>query len=122
MKRIYFTDLSDVELKLTPLERLVYLLFLEHTDGLHLSEVSDHREWIEDTYRQIGNSRTVAEFRNSIDQLLDPTENSMNEKLSKIRRKIVSLVGEDLAEHYVIDGMKNEKKRILLDRGFVKRE
>jgi hypothetical protein len=122
MKRIYFTDLSDVELKLTPLERLVYLLFLEHTDGLHLSEVSDHREWIEDVYRQIGNSRTVAEFRNSIDQLLDPTENSMNEKMSKIRRKIVSLVGEDLAEHYVIDGLKNEKKKILLDRGLVKWE
>ena len=41
---------------------------------------------------------------------------------AELQRGEVGQVGEDLAEHYVIDGMKNEKKRILLDRGLVMRE
>jgi hypothetical protein len=122
MKKIYFTDLGDTELKLTPLERTVYLLFLRHSEGLRLSEISNHREWIENTYREIGNSRTVAEFRNSIEQLIDPTENSLSEKISRIKSKIISLAGEDLASHYIIEGARDEKKSIRLDRGLVKTE
>lgn len=120
MKRIYFTDLGDTELKLTPLERTVYLLFLEHPEGLRLSEICNYKEWIENTYREIGNSRTVAEFRNSIEQLIDPTENSLSEKISRIKSKIISLAGEDLAPHYIIEGARDEKKFIRLDRELLK--
>jgi hypothetical protein len=120
MRRIFLTDFGDAELKLTPLERTIYLLFLQHPGGIRLSELIDYRPWIEGTYQVIGNARTVAEFRNSVDQLVDPTENSLNEKLSRIRRKIVSLVGEDLAGHYVIDGPKNEKKLIALPASMIR--
>ncbi len=45
-KRIFFSDLGNAELKLNPLESIVYHLFLEHPEGLRFSEVSDHKEWL----------------------------------------------------------------------------
>lgn len=118
-RKIYFTGLGDAELKLTPLEKIVYLLFLLHTDGLHINEVYNHTEWIEKEYAVLGNSRTLPEFKNSIHQLTDPTENSLSEKISRIRNKIQKLIGDDLARHYIIEGPRGLPKRILLDRGLV---
>ena len=60
MHKIYFTDLANAELKLTPLEKTVYLLFLKEKDGLKLNELCDHRDWIKDTYIRIGNANNLA--------------------------------------------------------------
>ena len=90
-----------------------------HPEGLHIHEVYNHTEWIEKEYTALGTSRTLPEFKNSIQQLTDPTENSLSEKISRIRKKIQRLIGEDLAVHYIIEGPRAEPKRILLDRGLV---
>ena len=119
MHKIYFTDLANAELKLTPLEKTVYLLFLKEKDGLKLNELCDHRDWIKDTYIRIGNANNLAERENSINQLVDTTEPSASEKISKIKRKITQITGEELARHYIIEGENNEKKSIALDRSLV---
>ena len=118
-RKIYFTDLADAELKLTPLERTLYLLFLKEENGLLLNELCDHRDWIKDTYKLVGNPKTIAEMENSINQLIDPTENSANEKISKIRKKLEDLLGEDMAKQYVIEGPKGKKRKIVIDRSLV---
>jgi hypothetical protein len=115
-KKIFFTDMANAELKLGPLEKAVYLLFLEHPEGLHFTEVSDHKERLTDLYKETGYVRTVAELQNSISQLVDPTENSLSEKISRIKRKLTSLLGAELAGYYIIDGERDGKKKILLDR------
>lgn len=118
-KRIFFVDLDNIELKLTPLEKTLFLLFLKHEDGLSLKSLHEHRNEIKEIYMQVGNPKTVPEFNNRIDQLIDPTENSVSEKLSKIRSKVIALVGEELAPYYCIDGQRAERKTIRLDRGLV---
>ncbi|TAH43990.1 MAG: hypothetical protein EYC69_01265 [Bacteroidetes bacterium] len=115
-KKIFFSDLAGTELKLGPLEKIVYLLFLEHPEGLHFTELSDHKERLTQLYKETGFARTVPELHNSISQLIDPTENSLSEKISRIKRKIVSVLGPDLAGYYIIDGERDGKKKILLDR------
>jgi len=119
MRKIYFTGLGDAELKLTPLEKIVYLLFLLHPDGLHINEVYNHTDWIEKEYGILGNFRTVPELKNSVRQLTDPTENSLSEKISRIRKKIQRLIGDDLAVQYIIEGPRAEPKKILLNRSLV---
>lgn len=115
-KKIFFSDLRETELKLGPLEKIVYLLFLEHPEGLHFTEISDHKDRLTELYKETGFARTLPELQNSISQLIDPTENSLSEKISRIKRKIVSLLGPELAEYYIIDGERDAKKKILLDR------
>ena len=118
-KKIFFTDLDNAELKLTPLEKTLYLLFLKHKNGIKLKDLYLYQKEIAELYREVGNAKTTAEFNNSIHQLTNPTENSVNEKLSKIARKISILVGSELSPNYTIDGPRSDKKRILLDRSLV---
>lgn len=118
-RNIYFIDLGNAELKLSPLEKTVYLLFLENPEGLHLNEIYIHQKRMESLYSQLGNARSLPELKNSIGQLADPTENSVSEKISRIRNKIVRLIGEDLAPHYIIEGPRAERKKIALDRNLV---
>lgn len=117
--QIFFPDLSHAELRLTPLEKTLYLFYLKHPEGVPLTHLSNHREEIEGLYKQVKPSYTVAEFRNSIDQLLDPVENSASEKLSKIKKKIIELTSEEMSACYLIGGQRGEAKRILLDRSLV---
>ena len=84
-----------------------------------MNELCDHRKWIKDTYTRIGNPTTVAARENSINQLVDTTEPSASEKISKIKRKITQITGEELARHYIIEGENNEKKSIALNRSLV---
>lgn len=118
-RKIIFTDLADAELKLTPLERVLFLLFLKEEQGLLLNELCDHRDWIRDTYKIVGNPKTIVEMGKSIQQLVDPTENSASEKISKIRKKLEDLLGEDIAKQYIIEGPNRGKKKIALDRSLV---
>ena len=118
-KRIFFVDLDNIELKLTPLEKTLFLLFLNHKDGLSLKNLHQQKDEIKEIYKQVGNPKTIPEFNNSIDQLINPTENSVNEKLSKIRSKVIALVGDKLAPYYYIDGPRSENKLIRLERSLV---
>lgn len=118
-KKIFFVDLGNVELKLTPLEKTVYFLFLEHAEGLHLHEIYKYRSWMETLYGVLGNARSLPELKNSINQIADPTENSVSEKISRIRSKVIRLIGEELATHYIIEGPRAEKKKISLERNLV---
>lgn len=118
-KKIFFKDLADIELKLTPLEKTIYLLFLKEENGLLLNELHEHANWIRETYKAVGNPRTVVEMNNSINQLTDSTENSTSEKLSKIKTKIIDAVGKELAPHYIIEGPRGGRKKITLDRNLV---
>ena len=46
-------------------------------------------------------------------------KSSLSSTLSKIRRKLITHLGEELAEHYLIDGPNGEAKKIPLDRQLV---
>ena len=55
----------------------------------------------------------------SIDDLVDSTGNSINEKCSRIRAAFVSRFSDDLAKNYYITGSSGQAKYIPLDRGLV---
>ena len=50
---------------------------------------------------------------------MDPTNNSIHEKLSRIRQAFIARFEEDLAENYFIIGARGEAKRIKLPREMV---
>jgi hypothetical protein len=56
----------------------------------------------------------LEEIEKSLDILLDPTNNNINEVLSKIKSTFVKVLGQRLAEHYVISGNRGERYKIKL--------
>ncbi|MDO4957765.1 MAG: hypothetical protein Q4E68_00730, partial [Prevotellaceae bacterium] len=68
------------------------------------------------------NYRTTAAMQKSINDVTDPTNNSINEKCARIRRAFVSALGEVKAGEFYIAGPRGEEKRIALDRAIVNYE
>ena len=119
MNRIFLTDLGNLEVRLNPKERTVYLFYLNHPEGVHLTELQEHREEIHGYYSRITNQYEQEEIDDAMDRLLDPLDNNINEVLSRIKRKLKDLVGDDLLDYYLIAGAHGAEKRISLDREYV---
>jgi hypothetical protein len=117
--RFFLTGMHDMEVRLTPLEKVVYLFFLSRPEGVCLPEMPDYRRELYSLYRSLSreDNRDVALQR--IDLLVAPLSNSLNEKIARIKQKFVKALGPELARHYYIQGPKAGKKRIALDRGLV---
>jgi hypothetical protein len=64
------------------LPKALYFVFLNHPEGFPLKHLIDYREELLSWYRKLSNRTSLDK---SIDDLIDPTKNSANEKISRIR-------------------------------------
>ena len=108
--------ITEQEIRISPLDKAVYLLFLRHEDGIRFTYLSDYHDELLEIYRSLMNYRTSAAMRRSVDDLTDPLNNSINEKCARIRRAFVTALGEYKAGAFCIAGPRGEVKRIALDR------
>ncbi|MFM7770157.1 MAG: hypothetical protein ACKO8Q_06320, partial [Bacteroidota bacterium] len=118
-KKIFFIDLPNCELRLTPLEKTVFLFFLRHEEGVAFTQMEEHKNELMEIYMDLNPNVEHPKALRSIEQLIDLSDNSLNEKLSKIRKKIENAVGFELSEYYVIAGNRTDKRSIGLDRNLV---
>ena len=141
--RILLPDYNDMEIKMEPINKAVYLLFLRHEEGIRLKDMPDYKDELEELYSKIyipkfispttpvlesyeledeipGRTRSVEERRHAtVEHICDPTRNSINEKISRIREAFIAKFDEDLAENYFITGNRGEAKTIKLPRDMV---
>lgn len=110
---------SYQEIKMSPLDKAVYILFLKHPEGINFSYLPDYRGELMEIYKKLMNYRTTAAMLRSVEDVTDPTKNSINEKCARIRRAFVEAFGSYKAEPYCISGLRGEAKRITLDRQYV---
>jgi hypothetical protein len=117
--RIFLTDLGNLELRFNPKERAIYLFFLNHPEGVHLTALRDFRAEILGYYRRFSAQDESLEIERALDRLLNPLDNDIHVVLSRIKRKLKEAVGAALLPSYVIDGPHGGEKRILINRDFV---
>jgi len=120
---IIIEDLDNYMIKLTPLEKTVYHFFLAHPKGVLAYEISDYENEFKEIYNQYSTISDFQKHNKYIGDLLSPMTNSMQEKLSKIRKKFKDVLGHHNYEDYVvkkdeIDG----KYKVSLDRELIKTE
>ena len=117
--KIILPDYNDMEIKMEPLPKAIYILFLRHPNGIRFKDLTDYRDELADIYINVTNRQDLASIYKSIENVLDPTKNSINEKCSRIREAFISRFDERLASHYYITGIAGKKKGVLLDRELV---
>ena len=109
-----------IEVKMTPLPMAVFLLFLNHPEGIYFKALPDYREELMEIYKKIkGRFFNYETAKQSIDDVTNPLSNSINEKCSRIREAFVSQFDDHLARFYYIDGQRGEPKKIALPRNLV---
>lgn len=107
------------EVHMEPLVKAVYLLFLNHLEGIMFKYLPDYREELSQIYVKLKpmglNDRAI----HSIEDVTNPLLNSINEKCARIRGAFVGQFDDYIARHYYIDGLRGEAKKIDLPRNLV---
>jgi hypothetical protein len=115
LKHLYIPELGMLKINLTPLERSVYLLFLNHPEGIKLSEISKHRTELSALVHQLSRSEDKQVIESGINSLCQSNSNSLSEKLARIKSKFEKHLGNDLAVQYIISGPNGGEKKINLE-------
>lgn len=102
----------QMEIELPPVQKAVYLLFLKHPEGIHFKDMPDYQEELYLIYRKVAVRGEKQKHLATIADLSNPLSNSMNEKCSIIKRRVLALLDDELAQHYYISGEKGEIKQI----------
>ena len=107
------------EVKMEPIVKAVYLLFLNHPEGIAFKFLPDYRKELTDLYQKIKPLGLTERAIRSIEDVTNPLLNSINEKCSRIRAAFMPEVDSTLLEQYIITGKSGEEKKILLSRDLV---
>lgn len=117
--KILLTDYNNKEIKLSPIHKAVFFLFLNHPEGIYFKDLGDYREELGNIYKSITGRDNIEDIEDSIAKLTNPLDNSINEKCARIKNAFVSEFREEVAQWYFIDGKKGERKTIKLPRDLV---
>jgi len=118
--KIQFPDLANIELKLDKIEKTMFLFFLGKPEGVKLNMLDEHREELTELYLKVSPTSDRATATRRIHERTDNTNTQkISETISKIRKKINNLLGEEMGEHYVIAGANGEVKKIGVERNLV---
>lgn len=117
--RIFLPDYNGMEITMPTLSKVVYFFYLRHLDGLRFKELIDYKDELLEIYYRISNRDDIEKMEQSIDELVDSTRNSINEKCSRIRAAFVSQFSDDLAKNYYVTYGNSGKKVIKIDRDMV---
>ena len=116
---IVLQDFDNMEIKMEPLAKAVYLLFLNHPKGIRFKDLPDYRKELTNIYLKLKPNGLTEKAVKSIEDVTNPTLNSINEKCARIRGAFVREFDNHIARHYYIDGLRGEKKKITLPRNLV---
>ena len=82
--------------------------------------LEEHKEELTDIYSRIlGNKRLTTKQRKSIELLCDPLDNSINEKISRIRQAFRAVAHDSVANCYIVQGERGEKRSITLSDEYI---
>jgi len=114
-----FLGEKRVEVCMEPLVKAVYLLFLKHPEGIVFKDLPDYRKELAYLYDKVRPWGLTDRTLQSIEDVTNPTLNSINEKCARIKKIFLGILGSEMAEHYYIKGTRGEPKGIDLPRDLV---
>ena len=92
----------QVEVELQPVHKAVYLLFLAHPEGIEFKRLADYREELTRYYMATAKLMDKEKIIEGVDHLVNPLDNAINEKCSRIKKVFLELMDEYTASYYII--------------------
>ncbi len=117
--QILLPGYGGLEIRMSPLVKAVYFLFLRHEEGLLFKSLPDYRDELYRIYIRLTGRGSDEAVRRSIIDVTDPCKNSINEKCARIREAFVREFDDRLAGFYYVTGSRGCAKCIRLPRNLV---
>ena len=99
--RFVLTD-YELEVELQPVHKAVYLLFLAHPEGIEFKRLAEYREELTRYYMATAKMMDKEKIIEGVDHLVNPLDNAINEKCSRIKKAFLELMDEYRASYYII--------------------
>lgn len=100
--RFVLVDHHNKEVELQPVHKAVYLLFLAHPEGIEFKRLHDYRQELLHYYTATARSLDKEKIEEGVDHLVNPLDNAINEKCSRIKKTFLELMDEYTASYYII--------------------
>ena len=101
--RFLLPEFGNKEVQLSPIHKALYLLFLNHPEGIEFKNLIDYREELLQLYQKIGNRIDMDKIIETVNRLVNPLDNAINEKCSRIKAAFSDLMDEYQADYYIIN-------------------
>ena len=102
--RFFLVDLGIREVELQPVHKAVYLLFLSHPEGIEFKRLGDYREELTRYYMATAKMMDKEKIIEGVEHLVNPLDNAINEKCSRIKKVFLEMMDEYMASYYIISG------------------
>ncbi len=90
------------EVELQPVHKAVYLLFLAHPEGIEFKRLIEYREELTRYYMATAKMMDKEKIIEGVEHLVNPLDNAINEKCSRIKKAFLELMDEYRASYYII--------------------
>ena len=100
----FILDDYHKEVELQPVHKAVYLLFLAHPEGIEFKRLADYREELTRYYMATAKMMDKEKIIEGVDHLVNPLDNAINEKCSRIKKVFLEMMDEYTASYYIISG------------------
>ena len=102
--RFFLVDYNNKEVELQPVHKAVYLLFLAHPEGIEFKRLGNYREELTKYYMATAKLMDKEKIIEGVDHLVNPLDNAINEKCSRIKKVFLDMMDEYAASYYIISG------------------
>jgi hypothetical protein len=109
----------NLEIRLNPLFKTLYIFFLTREEGVTLAQLSDFKEDLLKIYKKIKKGVSNEDATKRIDNLTHPLGDSFNPTKTKINSIITELLKEPLADFYRISGSAGNPYFIKVPRNLI---
>ncbi|MBR5657204.1 MAG: hypothetical protein IKW98_11090 [Prevotella sp.] len=100
--RFFLTLYNNKEVELPPLHKAVYLLFLHHPEGIEFKRLVDYRGELFHWYKETSKWMSLEKMEEGVNRIVDPLDNAIHEKCSRIKKAFSDLMDEYSASYYII--------------------
>lgn len=104
---------------MTPLCKALYLFFLQNPQGVTLYELQNHQQQLLEIYKKISCKHDYNCMQDHIGRLVHKLDNSVHEKISRIKGIFNNLLAQEFAQWFYIKGRRRHEKGIALPRNMV---
>ncbi len=117
--RIFIGGSRSRELRMRPMSKAVFLLFLRHPEGIEFKQIRLYRTELESLYRRLSRKGSREEISRCVERVLEAGSREVNIAASRVAESLSAQIGPELLPAYVISGERGGVKRICLDRRLV---
>ena len=108
--RFVLADYNNKEVELQPVHKAVYLLFLAHPEGIEFKQLEYYKQELLGYYLKTAKMIDKEKIVESVEKLVNPVDNAINEKCSRIKKVFLDMMDEYRASYYFISS--HTKKHI----------